>query len=66
MIKLVFRIFYNGKVVNKSFLFITSIYLATFYSHLTHLWSGRIDYGYNMQFNIAIGTYEKKLVSRNF
>ncbi|CAK9831483.1 Post-GPI attachment to proteins factor 3 [Anthophora retusa] len=40
---------------NKLFAVITCGYLATLYSHLTHLWSGYINYDYNMKFNVVIG-----------
>lgn len=40
---------------NKLFLVITCAYLSTLYTHLSHLWSGYINYGYNMKFNIVIG-----------
>ena len=44
-------------MLNKVFLVITSIYIAVLYSHLSHLWSGRINYGYNMMLNIVFGNY---------
>lgn len=40
---------------NKFFAVITCGYLSTLYSHLSHLWSGYINYDYNMKFNIVIG-----------
>lgn len=47
-----FRITYKN---NKFFAVITCGYLSTLYSHLSHLWSGYINYDYNMKFNIVIG-----------
>ncbi|XP_012262614.1 post-GPI attachment to proteins factor 3 [Athalia rosae] len=35
--------------------FLTGVYMIILYTHLSHLWSGNINYGYNMQFNIALG-----------
>lgn len=49
-----FRITYKN---NKFFAVITCGYLSTLYSHLSHLWSGYINYDYNMKFNIVIGNY---------
>lgn len=40
---------------NKAFAVITCVYISTLYTHLSHLWSGYINYGYNMKFNIVIG-----------
>ncbi|XP_017886706.1 post-GPI attachment to proteins factor 3 isoform X3 [Ceratina calcarata] len=40
---------------NKSFVVITCGYLSILYSHLSHLWSGYINYDYNMKFNVVIG-----------
>ncbi|XP_012247470.1 post-GPI attachment to proteins factor 3 isoform X2 [Bombus impatiens] len=46
------RITYKNK---RLFTVITCGYLSTLYSHLSHLWSGYINYDYNMKFNIVIG-----------
>ncbi|XP_054001912.1 post-GPI attachment to proteins factor 3 [Hylaeus anthracinus] len=46
------RITYDS---NKMFAVITCGYLSTLYTHLSHLWSGYINYDYNMKFNVAIG-----------
>ncbi|RLU19064.1 hypothetical protein DMN91_009422 [Ooceraea biroi] len=40
---------------NKLFIIITCGYISILCSHLSHLWSGKINYGYNMTFNIMIG-----------
>lgn len=40
---------------NKAFIIITCGYVSILYMHLSHLWSGKINYGYNMTFNIVIG-----------
>lgn len=40
---------------NKLFAVITCAYLSTLYTHLSHLWSGYINYDYNMKFNVVIG-----------
>ncbi|KAL6258906.1 hypothetical protein P5V15_010850 [Pogonomyrmex californicus] len=40
---------------NKAFIIITCGYVSILCIHLSHLWSGRINYGYNMVFNVAIG-----------
>ncbi|KZC05343.1 PREDICTED: post-GPI attachment to proteins factor 3 [Dufourea novaeangliae] len=40
---------------NRIFAVITSGYLSTLYTHLSHLWSGDINYDYNMKFNVVIG-----------
>ncbi|XP_015182204.1 PREDICTED: post-GPI attachment to proteins factor 3 [Polistes dominula] len=39
----------------KTFIILTCCYMSILYTHLTHLWSGAINYGYNMKFNVAIG-----------
>ncbi|KAL2733341.1 post-GPI attachment to proteins factor 3 [Vespula maculifrons] len=39
----------------KIFIILTCCYISILYTHLTHLWSGAINYGYNMKFNIIIG-----------
>jgi len=52
---LLLRLTCRNETMNKTFFGITCIYLATLYTHLTHLWSGRINYGYNMTFNIVVG-----------
>ncbi|XP_043249531.1 post-GPI attachment to proteins factor 3 [Colletes gigas] len=46
------RITYNS---NKMLAVITCGYFSTLYTHLSHLWSGYINYDYNMKFNVAIG-----------
>lgn len=46
------RISYKNK---KLFTVITCGYISTLYTHLSHLWSGYINYDYNMKFNIVIG-----------
>jgi len=40
---------------NKAFVIITCGYVSILCTHLLHLWSGRINYGYNMMLNVAIG-----------
>ncbi|XP_076296301.1 per1-like protein PGAP3 [Lasioglossum baleicum] len=40
---------------NKMFAVITCGYLSALYTHLSHLWSGDINYDYNMKFNVVIG-----------
>ncbi|KAL6441036.1 hypothetical protein ACFW04_003419 [Cataglyphis niger] len=40
---------------NKAFVIITSGYLSILCMHLLHLWSGKINYGYNMMLNVTIG-----------
>ena len=40
---------------NKIFAVITCGYLGTLYTHLSHLWSGYINYDYNMKFNVVLG-----------
>ncbi|KAH0951887.1 hypothetical protein HN011_001525 [Eciton burchellii] len=40
---------------SKPFIIITCGYVSILCVHLSHLWSGRINYGYNMTFNIVIG-----------
>ncbi|XP_078050843.1 per1-like protein PGAP3 [Augochlora pura] len=40
---------------NKMFALTTCGYLSTLYTHLLHLWSGSINYDYNMKFNVVIG-----------
>lgn len=52
---LIYRLSCRDGIGSKVFTLITGIYLAVLYSHLTHLWSGRINYGYNMKFNIVVG-----------
>ncbi|XP_001607194.2 post-GPI attachment to proteins factor 3 [Nasonia vitripennis] len=52
---LLLRLSCRDGIGSKVFTLITGIYLAVLYSHLTHLWSGRINYGYNMKFNIVVG-----------
>ncbi|XP_076754407.1 per1-like protein PGAP3 [Xylocopa sonorina] len=42
---------------NKLFAVITCGYLSILYTHLSHLWSGRINYDYNMKFNVIIGFF---------
>ncbi|KAG5345682.1 PGAP3 factor, partial [Acromyrmex heyeri] len=39
----------------KTFIIITCGYVSILCTHLSHLWSGRINYGYNMMLNVAIG-----------
>lgn len=39
----------------KTFIVLTCCYISILYAHLMHLWSGAINYGYNMKFNIVIG-----------
>lgn len=39
----------------KSVAVFTGGYFTVLYVHLSHLWSGKINYGYNMKFNIALG-----------
>ncbi|XP_020290926.1 post-GPI attachment to proteins factor 3 [Pseudomyrmex gracilis] len=39
----------------RTFVAITCGYVSILYMHLSHLWSGNINYGYNMAFNVAIG-----------
>ncbi|XP_043273068.1 post-GPI attachment to proteins factor 3 isoform X2 [Venturia canescens] len=46
------RIAYNNK---KAYLVITCAYISILFTHLSHLWSGKINYGYNMKINILIG-----------
>ncbi|XP_011297177.1 post-GPI attachment to proteins factor 3 [Fopius arisanus] len=46
------RIFHRRK---KAFVVITCAYLSILFTHLSHLWSGRINYGYNMKLNIFCG-----------
>ncbi|XP_066588065.1 post-GPI attachment to proteins factor 3 [Prorops nasuta] len=46
------RLTYKSK---KLFVVLTCIYISILYIHLSHLWSGQINYGYNMTFNILIG-----------
>ncbi|XP_011505967.1 PREDICTED: post-GPI attachment to proteins factor 3 [Ceratosolen solmsi marchali] len=52
---LLLRIFYRETIMHKAFITITSIYFIVLYSHLTHLWSGHINYEYNMKFNVLVG-----------
>lgn len=40
---------------NKAFIIITCGYVSILCKHLSHLWSGKINYGYNMTLNVAIG-----------
>ncbi|CAL1689111.1 unnamed protein product [Lasius platythorax] len=40
---------------NRAFVIITCGYLSILYMHLLHLWSGKINYNYNMMLNIMIG-----------
>ncbi|XP_014485308.1 PREDICTED: post-GPI attachment to proteins factor 3 [Dinoponera quadriceps] len=40
---------------NKVFIMITCGYVSILCMHLSHLWSGKINYGYNMTLNILIG-----------
>ncbi|XP_058799125.1 post-GPI attachment to proteins factor 3 [Phymastichus coffea] len=54
---LLLRISCKDEVKSKVFIVVTAIYLATLYTHLNHLWSGKIDYGFNMKFNIIIGFF---------
>lgn len=49
------RISYKNSMNIKIFFAITCAYVSILLMHLSHLWSGRINYGYNMKFNIAIG-----------
>ncbi|XP_008548871.1 post-GPI attachment to proteins factor 3 isoform X1 [Microplitis demolitor] len=46
------RIFYKN---NKLFAVITFGYISMLSVHLSHLWSGKINYGYNMKINIVFG-----------
>ncbi|KAG7208527.1 hypothetical protein KM043_014746 [Ampulex compressa] len=46
------RIMYKNSLM---FTVITCGYLSALYVHLSHLWSGYINYDYNMKFNIFIG-----------
>ncbi|KAI4494090.1 hypothetical protein M0802_009244 [Mischocyttarus mexicanus] len=39
----------------KTFIILTCCYISILYTHLIHLWSGSINYGYNMKFNVVIG-----------
>ncbi|XP_046470456.1 post-GPI attachment to proteins factor 3 isoform X1 [Neodiprion pinetum] len=39
----------------RAVIFVTCGYLTVLYTHLSHLWSGKINYGYNMKFNLALG-----------
>lgn len=47
------RIFYKKN--NKIFIVTTCGYISILYTHLSHLWSGKINYGYNMKLNIFFG-----------
>lgn len=47
---------------NKAFVIITCGYVSILCTHLSHLWSGRINYDYNMMVNVAIG---KRVLHRN-
>lgn len=49
---------------NKIFIVITCGYVSVLYTHLSHLWSGRINYGYNMMLNVAIGKFHIIIVYR--
>jgi hypothetical protein len=49
------RVSCKERVICKTFVVITSIYFTVLYYHLTHIWSGRINYGYNMKFNVVVG-----------
>jgi len=51
---IIFRITYKN---NRAFVIITSGYLSILCIHLSHLWSGKINYGYNMMLNITIGKF---------
>lgn len=42
---------------NKAFIVITCGYLSILCTHLQHLWSGKINYNYNMTLNIAVGKF---------
>lgn len=53
--KLIYRISYQDSWNVKIVLATTCAYAGILLMHLLHLWSGRIDYGYNMKFNVAIG-----------
>ncbi|XP_034941578.1 post-GPI attachment to proteins factor 3 [Chelonus insularis] len=46
------RIFYRN---NKVFAVIAFGYVSILVTHLSHLWSGQINYGYNMKMNILFG-----------
>ncbi|XP_043467900.1 post-GPI attachment to proteins factor 3 [Leptopilina heterotoma] len=49
------RISYQDSWNMKIFFATTCAYAGILSMHLSHLWSGSIDYGYNMKFNVAIG-----------
>ena len=51
---IIFRITNKG---TKAFIIITCGYVSILCTHLSHLWSGRINYGYNMMLNVAIGKF---------
>ncbi|CAB0044687.1 unnamed protein product [Trichogramma brassicae] len=43
---LLLRILYKNILSSKVFMIVTSVYCAILYTHLTHLWSGKINYGF--------------------
>ncbi|XP_012275338.1 post-GPI attachment to proteins factor 3 isoform X2 [Orussus abietinus] len=49
---LLFRLTYKRR---KVLFTIICGYVSMLYTHLSHLWSGRINYGYNMKLNILLG-----------
>jgi len=59
---IIFRITRNKR--NKVFVVITCGYVSVLYTHLSHLWSGRINYGYNMMLNVAVGKFHIIIVYR--
>ena len=59
---IIFRITNKG---TKTFIIITCGYVSILCTHLSHLWSGRINYGYNMMLNVAIGKFHIVIVMYN-
>lgn len=60
-----YRLSCKDGIGSKIFTLITGIYLAVLCSHLNHLWSGRINYGYNMKFNIVLGNKNIIEINKN-
>ncbi|XP_024942266.1 post-GPI attachment to proteins factor 3 [Cephus cinctus] len=51
---MILRLIYKN---NKAFIVMTCLYISILYTHLSHLWSGTINYGYNMKLNILFGFF---------